>query len=177
MKRVNLNEVRELLRAKNYEAVSEIEPQIIQFCKERLTECYNSPNRSVIQAFSSTCESLLNNKAADSNDPLPDYLLGLTDRLMNEYGLVRINDHKSLQAGDATLYCWKDKGKWCTNPVIVNKIIGGSKVHIRYTHHEPPHGFEHTFTSKNFKFAIRQSPSCSEKLEVLKTYKFFFFNT
>lgn len=177
MKRPDLNHVRELLRAKNYEAVAEIEPQIIQFCKERLSYYANSPERSIVNTFLSTLESLYNQRKKDPNDPLPDYLWGLTNGLMSELGLMIINDHKSLQADDTTLYCWKHKGKWFTNPVIVNKVIEGSKVHIRFTHHEPPHGFEHTFQAKNFKFAIRQLPSFIEKQKALKTYCFFFFNS
>lgn len=173
MERPNLNHVRELLRTKNDEAVKEIEPQIIQFCKYKLNQCINSIE--IKQVILLTFESLYNGKKKDSTDPLPDYLLGLLDELMGEYGLVKIDDHKSLQTDDVTLYCWKNKGKLHTNPVIINKVIDDTKVEIRYTHHEPINGFEHTFKANNFKFAIRQLTS-PQKGDVNTRYTFFFFN-
>lgn len=42
MERPNLDHVRQLLRAKNNEAVKEIEPQIIKFCKYKLSKCIDS---------------------------------------------------------------------------------------------------------------------------------------
>ena len=174
MKRPDLDHVRELLRAKNYEAVAEIEPQIIQFCKWKLSNCINIIE--VIHTFLFTFESLNNDKIKDPKDLLPDYLSGLVDRLMSEYGLIKIEDHKSLQTDDVTLYFWKDKNKWRANPVIINKVISGSKVNIRYTHHEPTNGFEHTFKSNNFRLAIRQLAS-PVKEEVNTKYTFFFFNS
>lgn len=174
MERPNLNHVRELLRAKNYEALKEIRPQIIQFCKYELDHCINSIETK--QRVMITIDSLNKSKKKDSSDPLPDYLLNLLHQLMSDYGLIRIDDYKSLQADDVTLYCWKHKGKIYTNPVIINKVIDGPKVNIRYTHHEPPHGFEHTFKANNFKFAIRQLAS-PKKEEVNTKYTFFFFNS
>lgn len=173
MEHPNLDHVRELLRSKNYKAVTEIRPQIIQFCKWKLDHCINSTE--VKQMVMLTIESLNNGKKKDSSDPLPDYLLNLLDQLMSDYRLVKIDDYKSLQADDVTLYCWKHKGKLNTNPVIINKVIDGSKVHIRYIHHDSSHGFEHTFKANNFKFAIRQLAS-SAKEEVNIKYTFFFFN-
>ncbi len=174
MKRPDLDNVRELLRAKNYEAVAEIEPQIIEYCKQKLNNC--SDSIELIHTLLLTLESQYSEKEKDSENPLPDYLLGLTNRLISEYGLVRIDDYHSLQANDVTLYYWKHKKKWHSNTVVVNKVIDGSKVHIRYAHHEPPHGFEHTFKANNFKFAIRQLTS-SPREEVNIKYTFFFFNS
>lgn len=168
-----LSNVRELLRAKNYEAIAKLESQIISYCKEKLSKCINSID--VMQTFLLTIESLCNGKKRNPNDPLPNYLLDLTMGLMNEYGLVKIDDYKTLQADDVTLYCWKHKGKINTNPVVINKVITDSKVHIRYTHHEPPNGFEHTFKANNFKFAIRQLAS-STKVRINTKYTFFFFS-
>lgn len=174
MERPNLDHVRQLLRAKNNEAVKEIEPQIIKFCKYKLSKCIDSIE--IKQAFLLTFESLYNGKKKDSTDPLPDYLLGLLDELMSEYGLVKIDDFKSLQTDDVTLYCWKHKGKWHTKPVILNKVIDDAKVEIRYTYHEPMNGFEHTFKANTFKFAIRQLTS-PPKENVNTRYTFFFFNS
>lgn len=174
MKRPDLDNVRELLRAKNYEAVAEIEPQIIEYCKQKLNNCINSIE--LMQTLLLTLESQYSEKEKDSTNPLPDYLLGLTNRLISEYELLRIDDYQSLQANDVTLYYWKHKKKLNVNPVIINKVIEGSKVHIRYTHHEPPNGFEHTFKANNFKFAIRQLAS-SAKVKVNTKSTFFFFNS
>lgn len=56
----NLDYVRQLLRAKNNEAVKEIEPQIIQFCKYKLSKCIDSIE--IKQVFLLTFESLYNGK-------------------------------------------------------------------------------------------------------------------
>lgn len=102
MKRPDLDNVRELLRAKNYEAVAEIEPQIIEYCKQKLNNCINSIE--LMQTLLLTLESQYSEKEKDSTNPLPDYLLGLTNRLISEYELLRIDDYQSLQANDVTLY-------------------------------------------------------------------------
>ena len=174
MKRSDLDNVRELLRAKNYEAVADIEPQIIEYCKQKLNNC--SDSIELMETLLLTLESQYSEKEKDSENPLPDYLLGLTNRLISEYGLVRIDDYQSLQANDVTLYYWKHKKKRHINTVIINKVIDGSKVHIRYAHHKPPNGFEHTFKANNFKFAIRQLTS-SQIDGVNTRYIFFFFNS
>lgn len=169
-----LSNVRKLLQAKDYEAVAKIEPQIISDCKDKLSKCVTSIE--IMQAFLLTFESLHNGKQKNPNDPLPDYLLDITNRLMSEYGCIKIDDYKLLEADDVTWYCWKHKGKININPVVINKVITDSKVHIRYTHHEPPNGFEHTFKANNFKFAIRQLASPT-KMRANAKYTFFFFNS
>ena len=86
MKRPDLDNVRELLRAKNYEAVAEIEPQIIEYCKQKLNNCINSIE--LMQTLLLTLESQYSEKEKDSTNPLPDYLFGVKESEVNFQVLI-----------------------------------------------------------------------------------------
>lgn len=169
------NHIRKLLIAHDYDALNKAESETMAWAINQMEEWAKKGH-----TFSSTMLQSINSleeiKKRDPKDPLLDFCMRLTKQLMIRYHLSRINDYKSLQVGDTTFYCWKDKGKEYINLVNIVEVYGGGKFKIRYIHHHSPlDGFEHTFKPKNFKFAIRQL--CSPLTEkATDKYTFFFFN-
>lgn len=169
-----MDEVRDLLKAKDFKSVAEMEPLLIEYCENKIkTTC--DEGFSIQSLFLNTIDNLENAKRKNSKDPLPEYCMGLVSRLMEKYRLIRIDDYNDIQVGDATFYIWKNKGKTFYNTVDVLEVHKNQKAKIRYAHqHSPFDGFDHTFKSNNFKFAIRQLAS-SEKRQANTKYTFFFF--
>ncbi len=174
MKHPDMDEVRDLLKAKDFKTIAEMEPRIIEYCEYKIKYSCNEEGYSIQSLFLNTICNLESAKKKNSKDPLPEYCMSLVSRLMGKYRLIRIDDYQDIQDGDATFYIWKNKGKTFFHTVDVLEVYKNQKAKIRYSHqHHPLDGFDHTFKPNNFKFAIRQL--ASSKKEANTKYTFFFF--
>lgn len=166
-----VEQLNRLLQSGDFKAVANVKLAIIDGCKAKISKCQDFNSKAELFLF--TYKHIIDRQNKNKENPLYEHLLSITDDLMKEHNLIAIQNYKHLQPNDITLYCWKYQGNWYENLVVVNKLLDDGKVEIRYTHHPSTHGFEHKFSAKNFKIAIRLSQS---QQSTESNIQFFFFN-
>lgn len=179
MEAPDFNHLRDLLLKQKRKDLIKIEPKIIQyFDYEVLRYSLRKPciHIWVCGIFLYWIELWQTAKQETPSDPLPDYILGLLQRLMVKHHIITITDYTQLQRDDVVLYCWKENGKFQTGRVVINKVLNGLKVNMQFLKDfMVGKSFNHTFNSNSFKLATRSVYNIPKRTQS-PSYQFFFFN-
>ena len=123
--------IRDLLRGQKHKALAKIEPLIIEYYKNEVIQyVVRRPCMEIMvcSVHLNLVYALQQDKNKDPSDPLPDYLMSILQRRMNQDKVILITDYTKLQQNDVVLCLYEGK----LNKAIVTKVIDGARVMVKF---------------------------------------------